>query len=161
MSAVENNLKNILGVVRALAVNVESNGNKIKLLALSQKSIMEKLVFLEDWAVSGGSVSLKKSSTVPTTNAGANMSRLEGSTSLLLQGLFTGAQIGDALDGHKRASVYFRILCVTPYPKPSEVRQAFLEARNDVSVDAVKNWFDLNRVQILARFRDASTLGPC
>ena len=93
MSAVENNLKNILGVVRALAVNVESNGNKIKLLALSQKSIMEKLVFLEDWAVSGGSVSLKKSSTVPTTNAGANMSRLEGSTSLLLQGLFNGAQI--------------------------------------------------------------------
>jgi hypothetical protein len=152
MSVDNNTIKTILTTVRALAVNVESNGNKLKLLANGQKAMMEKLRFLEDWAVTG-SVSSKKAPTVPTI-AGANLSRLEGSTSLLLQGLFTGAQVGDAMDGHKRASVYFRILTLNPYPKPSEIRLAFLDARNDVTVDAVNNWFDLNRVQILGRFRD-------
>jgi hypothetical protein len=72
----------------------------------------------------------------------------------MLMGLFTGVQVGDAMDGHKRASVYFRVMCVNPYPKPSELRQAFMEARRDVSVTAVSNWFDLNRGQIIARFRD-------
>jgi hypothetical protein len=150
MSVENNNLKSILTIVRSLQTTVEANGSKLKLLAVGQKSIMEKCRFLEDWALSREVLS--KPAATGATIAGANLSRLEGSTSLLLQGLFTGEKIGDAMDGHNRVSIYFRILIV--YPKPSEIKQAFLEARNDISLDGVKNWFDLNRSQILTRFRD-------
>ena len=154
MSVESNNIKNILSIVRSLAVNAEANVSRYKVLASGQRAMMEKLKVLEECAitspVAGAAIPGKSGPTI----AGANLSRLEGGTSLLLQGLFTGAQYGDAMDGHKRASIYFRIICLNPYPKPSEIRQAFLEARNDVTEDAVNNWFDMNRVQLLTRFRD-------
>jgi hypothetical protein len=154
LSNEQTTLKGILGIVRGLAAANETNVGRLKMLSAGQKSLYEKVMDLEALVSSGRGASDKVSASSAPTIAGANLTRLEGSTSLLLGGLFTGTQIGDSMDGQKRASVYFRILTVQPYPKPSELKQAFLEARRDVTTEAVIRWFDVNRVQILARFRD-------
>ena len=74
--------------------------------------------------------------------------------SVVFQGLFNGNLFGEVLDGQKRACVFFRQLCINPYPKEKELGNLFMENREDVSNLAVKNWLESNSKEFMASFRN-------